>query len=112
MRADSGRARSGAVEAVIEPVPAFTKSALTDEAIRRRAPQAAVHSDGLGVPRAVVDLSPAHTVIEAGPGKAGTEVDGARREQPEGHHTQTAHMEQTEQQPRQRRRLHSDPRPA
>lgn len=64
--------------AVFEPVPAFTKAALKAWALRRLAPDAEVYSDGLGAFRAVVDLDHAHTVIQAGGGKAGTEVDGAR----------------------------------
>jgi len=64
-------------QAVIEPVPAFSKTALADWAIRRLAPGAEVYSDGLGAFRAVAQRH-AHTVIQAPPGKAGTEVDGAR----------------------------------
>ena len=65
-------------QAVIEPVPAFTRAALADWAARRLAPGAEVYSDGLGAFRAVADLNHAHTVIQAPPGKAGTELDGAR----------------------------------
>ena len=65
-------------QAVIEPVPAFTKTALADWATRRLAPGAEVYSDGLGAFRAVADLNHAHTVIQAPPGKPGTEVVGAR----------------------------------
>src|SRR3546814_2309357 len=46
--------------------------------MRRLAPDAEVYSDGLGAFRAVIDLDHAHTVIQAGGGKAGTEADGAR----------------------------------
>ncbi len=64
-------------QAVIEPVPAFSRAALADWAARRLAPGAEVYSDGLAAFRAVV-AHHAHTVIQAPPGKAGTEVDGAR----------------------------------
>src|SRR3546814_2408051 len=46
--------------------------------MRRLAPDAEVYSDGLGAFRAVIDLDHAHTVIQAGGGKAGAEADGAR----------------------------------
>ena len=64
--------------AVIEPVPGFTKVALSDWAQRRLHPQAEVFSDGLGAFRAVVPLDHAHTVIDAGGGRKATEADGAR----------------------------------
>ena len=64
--------------AVFEPVSGFTKDAMTDWFTRRLAPAAEVYSDGLGAFRAVVDLDHAHTVIDAGGGRAATEADGAR----------------------------------
>ncbi len=64
--------------AVIEPVSGFTTAALTNWARRRLAPDAEVYSDGLGAFRAVVPLGHAHTVIEAGGGRAATEAEGAR----------------------------------
>lgn len=67
---DAGRPQ----QAVIEPVPAFSRAALADWAARRLAPGAEVYSDGLAAFRAVA-AQHAHTVIEAPPGKAG---DGAR----------------------------------
>jgi ribosomal protein L37AE/L43A len=70
---DAGRPQ----QAVIEPVPAFSRAALADWAARRLAPGAEVYSDGLAAFRAVA-AQHAHTVIQAPPGKAGTDVDGAR----------------------------------
>lgn len=64
--------------AVIEPVSGFTTAALTDWAQRRLAPDAEVYSDGLGAFRAVIPLGHAHTVIDAGGGRAATEAEGAR----------------------------------
>ena len=51
-------------QAVIEPVPAFTKTALADGAARGLAPGAEVYSDGLGALRAVAQ-NHALTVIQA-----------------------------------------------
>jgi len=64
--------------AVFEPVSGFTKEAMKDWFKRRLNPMAEVYSDGLGAFRAAVDLDHAHTVIDAGGGRAATEVDGAR----------------------------------
>ncbi|HYW76780.1 MAG TPA: IS1595 family transposase [Gammaproteobacteria bacterium] len=64
--------------AVNESVNGFTTAALTDWAHRRLAPGAEVYSDGLSAFRAVVPLGHAHTVIDAGGGRAATEVEGAR----------------------------------
>lgn len=64
--------------AVIEPVSGFTTAALHDWFQRRLEPAAEVISDGLGAFRAAVALNHAHTVIEAGGGRATTEVEGAR----------------------------------
>jgi hypothetical protein len=64
--------------AVFEPVSGFTKEAMTDWFRRRLDAGAEVYSDGLGAFRAAIDLGHAHTVIEAGGGRASTEIDGAR----------------------------------
>jgi ribosomal protein L37AE/L43A len=64
--------------AVIEPVSGFSKKAIAEWAQRRLTPDAEVYSDGLGGFRAVVDCDHAHTVIDAGGGRAATEVAGAR----------------------------------
>lgn len=74
--ATNAQGRPGA--AVIDPVSGFTKAALTEWAKHRLHPEAEVYSDGLGAFRAVVDLGHAHTVIDAGGGRAATEVQGAR----------------------------------
>ena len=64
--------------AVFEPVAGFTKEAMADWFTRRLDSAAEVYSDGLGAFRAAVDLNHAHTVIDAGGGRAATEADGAR----------------------------------
>lgn len=64
--------------AVIEPVSGFTKAALDEWFARRLLPEAEVYSDGLGAFRAAVDRGHAHTVIDAGGGRAATEAAGAR----------------------------------
>jgi hypothetical protein len=63
--------------AVIDPVPGFTKAALTQWAQRRLLPESDVYRDGLGAFRAVVDLGHAHTVIETN-GRAATEQTHSR----------------------------------
>jgi hypothetical protein len=63
---------------IAEPVPAFTKTALADWFERRLTTGAEVYSDGLGAFRACIDQEHAHTVVDGGGGKAGTEVAGAR----------------------------------
>lgn len=64
--------------AVFEAVSGFTKSAMGEWFSRRLTPEAEVYSDGLGAFRAAIDSDHAHTVIDAGGGRAATEVDGAR----------------------------------
>ena len=64
--------------AVIEPVSGFTKVALAAWFADHLHPEAELFSDGLGAFRAAVDLGHAHTVIDAGGGRAATEVAGAR----------------------------------
>lgn len=64
--------------AVIEPVSGVTKAALDEWFARRLQPEAEVYSDGLGAFRAAVDRGHAHTVIDAGGGRAATETEGAR----------------------------------
>jgi len=64
--------------AVIEPVRGFTTAALSDWAQRRLAPEAEVYSDGLAAFRSVIPLGHAHTVIDAGGGRAATQAPGAR----------------------------------
>lgn len=61
---------------VIDPVPGFTKTALSDWIARRLHPGSDVYSDGLGAFRAL-EAEHAHTVIEGG-GRAGCEQDNAR----------------------------------
>lgn len=63
---------------VAEPVPGFTKAALTEWMARRLHPDAEVFSDGLGAFRAAHEGDHAHTVIEAGGGRAACEAEGAR----------------------------------
>lgn len=63
---------------IAEPVAAFTTAALGDWFARRLTEDAEVYSDGLGAFRACIDRNHAHSVIESGGGKAGTEVPGAR----------------------------------
>lgn len=62
--------------AVIDPVPGFTRAALSDWIARRLHPGSDVYSDGLGAFRAL-EAEHAHTVIEGG-GRAGCEQDNAR----------------------------------
>ena len=64
--------------AVIEPVSGFTKVALAAWFTRHLHPDAELFSDGLGAFRAAADLGHAHTVIDAGGGRAATEAEGAR----------------------------------
>jgi len=64
--------------AVIEPVRSFDNAAILDWGRRRLAPDAEVYSDGLACFARVVDLEHAHTVLDAGGGRAATEVRGAR----------------------------------
>lgn len=64
--------------AVIEPVSGFTKAALAAWLAQHLHPEAELFSDGLGAFRAAVDLGHAHTVIDAGGGRAATESPGAR----------------------------------
>lgn len=63
---------------IAEPVAAFTKVALAAWFERRLVGSAEVYSDGLGAFRACIDQDHAHTVVDGGGGKAGTEVPGAR----------------------------------
>lgn len=62
--------------AVIDPVPGFTRAALSDWIAWRLHPGSDVYSDGLGAFRAL-EAEHAHTVIEGG-GRAGCEQDNAR----------------------------------
>lgn len=64
--------------AVMEPVSGFTKKALSDWFALHLEPDTEVYSDGLGAFRAAVDQDHAHTVIDAGGGRAATEAEGAR----------------------------------
>lgn len=63
--------------AAIDPVPGFTKVALTEWAMHRLQPGLDVYSDGLGAFRALEDLGHAHTVIESS-GRAACEEEHAR----------------------------------
>lgn len=63
-------------QAVIDPVPGFTKAALAEWIGRRLRPGADVYSDGLGAFRAL-EAAHAHTVIE-GCGRSRCEQDNAR----------------------------------
>jgi transposase-like protein len=63
-------------QAVIDPVPGFTKAALADWIERRLRPGADVYSDGLGAFR-VLEAEHAHTVIE-GSGRSRCEQANAR----------------------------------
>ncbi|UKE65853.1 IS1595 family transposase [Xanthomonas graminis] len=63
-------------QAVIDPVPGFTKAALADWIERRLRPGADVYSDGLGAFR-VLEAEHAHTVIE-GSGRSRCEEANAR----------------------------------
>lgn len=69
---EDGRPR----HAAIDPVPGFTKAALSDWIARRLHPGADVYSDGLGAFRAL-EAEHAHTVIE-GSGRARCEEQNAR----------------------------------
>lgn len=62
--------------AVIDPVPGFTKAALSDWIRQRLHPGADVYSDGLGAFRAL-EAEHAHTVIE-GSGRARCQEENAR----------------------------------
>lgn len=64
--------------AVIEPVKSFDNASMIDWGTRRLAPDAEVYSDGLFCFRRFADAGHAHTVLETGGGRAGTEVRGAR----------------------------------
>jgi len=66
------------VFAVIEPVKAFDNASLTDWIGRRLAPETDVYTDGLFCFRRLVDTGHAHTVIQAGGGRAATQVAAAR----------------------------------
>ena len=63
---------------VAEPVAGFTKVALAEWMTRRLHADAEVFSDGLGAFRAARERDHAHTVIEAGGGRAACEAEGAR----------------------------------
>jgi len=63
-------------QAVIDPVPGFTKAALADWIGRRLHPGSDVYSDGLGAFRAL-EAAHAHTVIE-GSGRSRCEAENAR----------------------------------
>ncbi|WAH66483.1 IS1595 family transposase [Xanthomonas hortorum] len=69
---EDGRPR----HAVIDPVPGFTKVALSAWIAQRLRPGADVYSDGLGAFRAF-EAAHAHTVIQSS-GRAGCEQDNAR----------------------------------
>lgn len=64
--------------AVIEPISGFTKEAMKAWFKRRVEIDTEVYSDGLGAFRAAVELGHAHTVIDAGGGRAATQVNGAK----------------------------------
>lgn len=64
------------LRAAIDPVPGFTKAALSDWIDRRLRPDADVYTDGLGAFRAFA-AEHTHTVIKAG-GRAGCETENAR----------------------------------
>lgn len=63
-------------QAVIDPVPGFTKAALAEWVQHRLSPGADVYSDGLGAFR-VLEVDHAHTFIE-GHGRSQCEEDNAR----------------------------------
>lgn len=64
--------------AVIEPIRRFDDASLLDWGRRRLTAEAEVFSDGLFCFRRLADLDHAHTVIDAGGGRAATEAKGAR----------------------------------
>jgi hypothetical protein len=64
--------------AVIEPVRTFDNTAIADWCARRLAADAEVFTDGLWAFRRFADAGHAHTVLEAGGGRAACEVHGAR----------------------------------
>lgn len=64
--------------AVIEPVKGFDNACMIDWGKRRLAPTAEVYTDGLFCFRRFADANHAHTVLDAGGGRAATEVQGAR----------------------------------
>ncbi len=66
------------VHAVIEPVRSFDNDSIQDWRARHLAPDAEVFSDGLFCFRRFADAGHAHTVLEAGDGRAACEVKGAR----------------------------------
>lgn len=63
--------------AVIDPLPGFTKAALTQWAGERLEPESEVYSDGLGAFHAFADTGHAHTVVAA-KGRAATEQPNSR----------------------------------
>ena len=62
----------------LDPVPSFSKAAITEWASKRLAPQTDVFSDGLGCFRAVVDLDHAHTVLRCDNPRARCDATGAK----------------------------------
>lgn len=64
--------------AVLEPISGFTKEAMNTWYAQRLQPDTEVYSDGLGAFRAAIDQGHAHTVIDAGGGRAAAQAEGAR----------------------------------
>ena len=64
--------------AVLELVSGFTKEAMNAWFAQHLEPDTEVYSDGLGAFRAATDQGHAHTVIDAGGGRAATRAKGAR----------------------------------
>jgi len=64
--------------AVIEPLPGFTKVAITEWAKRRLQGGAEVYSDGLRAFSAVADLNHPHTVIQCASPRQACQAEGAR----------------------------------
>lgn len=64
--------------AVIEPVPGFTKIAITEWAKRRLQPGAEIYSDGLGAFSAVIDLGHPQSIVKCETPRQTCEAKGAR----------------------------------
>lgn len=64
--------------AVIDPLPGFTKAAVSDWVERRLCPECEVYSDGLPAFTAVIDHGHAQTTLRGDSRRDSTRIDGAR----------------------------------